>query len=165
HIQVFENKMEEYKNEEIVNCNLMAYGSDYLSGCGPYGQSTEGFKRLLESGERVKFAIHEKGIFIGRANISHACIASFQQVISSGHVMCQKVVAESVEVVAESADSGKKPEDYELRLLLDNETGHYRMPVSSLVVAISRFESIGYAVDLLKDWVTGLPVDFSSECV
>ncbi|WP_175330265.1 hypothetical protein, partial [Candidatus Ichthyocystis hellenicum] len=84
----FKNTKELFKKEEIRYCNDVADRSSYLTGSGPYGESTAGFKNLLESGERLKFVISGKGMFIGKINISHASIASFQQVMTAGHVRC-----------------------------------------------------------------------------
>ncbi|WP_139057406.1 hypothetical protein [Candidatus Ichthyocystis hellenicum] len=54
---LFENELDVFKAKEMISCNGMASESRCMTGSGPYGESTEGFKNLLESGERVKFIL------------------------------------------------------------------------------------------------------------
>ncbi|CUT17729.1 hypothetical protein Ark11_0907 [Candidatus Ichthyocystis hellenicum] len=117
---------------------------------------TEGFKRLLESGERVKFAVFSRGVFIGRTNISHASIAGFQQVITAGHAVCVC-----------TANSYSEMQCFkEIRSLeIDNETGHYQVTTDCLKKAVHHFDSIGYKVSVVKNWLTGEEVDFGSSRV
>lgn len=86
--EVFENVQECNRDSEIEHLNRVVSSRSYMDGVGPYGELTEGFRNLLESGDMVKFAISERGMFIGKADLSHAYIASFQYVLTAGYARC-----------------------------------------------------------------------------
>lgn len=153
---MFINKLERFKTGEIKHCNNLAYDYCYLTGSGPYGEFTEGFRNLLESGKRVKFVISNSGVFIGKPSISHASIAGFQKVVTAGHVRYTK-----------SIKFDKRTWGFKeiKRLKIDNETGHYQVTVGSLKKAVCYFKSKGYAVSVEKCCVTVDLMGLNSLCI
>ncbi|WP_092343817.1 hypothetical protein [Candidatus Ichthyocystis sparus] len=183
---VFENRQENFQDLEATAFNSIAFSRSYMDGVGPYGELTSGFRNFLESGDRVKFVVSERrGIFIGSTKLSHAYIASFQDVLTAGYVRCVGIdkvepadglVNEDkscinfgwIRRIRRSMKKNKKDRDYAplrnkitFNLEINNQTGHYRTTASSLREAVSSFRSIGYNVSVVTDWETGKPVDLS----
>ncbi len=122
----FDNSMPDSFHTEVNESNLRAMSSDYLNGLGPYGQGTEGFNKLIESGKEFKWIFNMKGLYVISPELKHSVAAGGGRVISAGT----------------GGYNGDK------KVWINNDTGHYKTTVQSLSSSISSWQESGYDIDI-----------------
>ncbi|GLT16586.1 hypothetical protein GCM10007938_03620 [Vibrio zhanjiangensis] len=122
----FDNNMPTSFSGEVNESNLKSMLSEYSEGKGPFGQGSDGFHQMINSGNEFKWVLNRKGLSIISPELKHSVAAGGVSVISAG--------------TGKLIESGK--------IWINNDTGHYKTTIKSLSSTLPSWKEVGYEVEI-----------------